>query len=156
MTRSNQTGILLARMSKDGFDICVVLCSGCEVRTGTSRNSIARTNQEFERYANVETLEFYHVYIANCQTEKVPMRVMNSYRLTIFLGVEAEVAGFETEPNEESMVHAQACGLIPCGCVKYLRYRQWLRRVRTCEEEYDVCSSLPHTMPAKMITDRRF
>ena len=92
VTWSNQTGILLARMSMDGFDICVVLCCGCEVRTGTSRNSIARTNQEFERYANVEILEFIHVYIVNCQTEGGPMRVMNSHRLTIFQGVKIEVA----------------------------------------------------------------
>ena len=56
VTWSNQTGILLARMSMDGFDICVVLCCGCEVRIGTSRNSIAQTNQEFERHANVEIL----------------------------------------------------------------------------------------------------
>ena len=84
VTWSNETGILLARMSMDGFDICVVLCCGCEVRTGTSRNSIARTNQEFERYANVEILEFIHVYIANCQTGEDLTRVMNSHRLTIF------------------------------------------------------------------------
>ena len=69
-TWSNQTGILLARMSIDGFDICVALCCGCEARTGTSRNSTARTNQEFERYANVEILEFMHVYIVSCQTER--------------------------------------------------------------------------------------
>ena len=70
-TWSNQTGILLARTSMDGFDICVVLCCGCEVRTGTSRNSVVRTNQEFERFANVEILEFIHVYIMICQTERV-------------------------------------------------------------------------------------
>ena len=45
-TWNDLTGIVPARMSMDGFEICVVLCSGCEVRTGTSRNSIARTNQE--------------------------------------------------------------------------------------------------------------
>ena len=83
VTWSNQTGILLARMSMEGFDICVVPCCDCEVRTGTTRNSIARTNQEFERYANVEILEFIHVYIANCQAEEGPMRIINSYRLTI-------------------------------------------------------------------------
>ena len=37
-TWSDQTGILPARMSMDGFDICVVLCCGCEVRKSTSRN----------------------------------------------------------------------------------------------------------------------
>ena len=106
VTWSNQTGILLARMSMDGFDICVVLCCGCEVRTGTSRHSIARTNQEFERYANVEILELIHVYIANCQTEEGPMRVMNSHRLTIFQGVKIEVAVFMMGPNEVNM---EAC-----------------------------------------------
>ena len=30
--RQDGTGILLARMSMDGFDICVVLCCPCEVR----------------------------------------------------------------------------------------------------------------------------
>ena len=67
----------------DGFDICVVLCCGCEVRIGTSRNSIARTNQEFERYANVE-IKFIYVCIASCQAEEGPMRIMNAHRLTIF------------------------------------------------------------------------
>ena len=85
-------------------------------------------NQEFEGYANVEILEFIHVCIANCQTEEGPMRTMNSYRLTIFHGVKAEVAGFETEPNEESMEHGQACGSIPCGCARESRYQQRLRQ----------------------------
>ena len=84
VTWNDQTGILLARMSIDGFDICVVLCCGCNVRISTPRNSIARTNQEFERYANVEILEFIHVYITCCQTEEGPMRIMNAHKLTIF------------------------------------------------------------------------
>ena len=46
------------------------------------------------------------------------MRVMNSYRLTIFLHDKTELTWFETEPNEESMEHAQASGSILCGCVK--------------------------------------
>ena len=37
------------------------------------------------------------------QTEECPMRIMNAHRLTSFQGVKTEVAGFETEPNEESM-----------------------------------------------------
>ena len=82
-TWNDQTGILPARMSMEGFDICVVPCCGCEVRTGTTRNSIARTNQEFERDANVEMPEFIHVYFANCQAEEGPMRIINSHRLTI-------------------------------------------------------------------------
>ena len=146
VTWSNQTGILLARMSMNGFDICVVLCCGCEVRTGTLRNSIARTNQEFERHANVEILEFIHVYIANCQTEEGPMRVMNSFRLTIFQGVKIEVAVFTMEPNEESMKHAQARGSMPCGCARETRCRRWLSRMRVWKEEYDVCSSLPQSL----------
>ena len=125
-TWSNQTGILLARMSMDGFDICVVLCCGCEVRTGTSRNSIARTNQEFVRYANVGILEFIHVYFTNCQTEKGPMRIMTAHRLTIFQGVKIEVAVFMIGPNKES--------------------RRWLSRMRAWKEEYDVCSSLPQSL----------
>ena len=78
--------VLLARMSMDGFDICIFPCCGCEVRTGTSRNSIARTNQEFVRYSNVEILELIYVYIVICQTDEGLMRIMNSYRLTDFLG----------------------------------------------------------------------
>ena len=46
------------------------------------------------------------------------MRIMNAHRLTIFQGVKTEVAGFETEPNEESMKHAQACGSMPRGCAR--------------------------------------
>ena len=71
------------------------------------------------------------------------MRNMNSFRLTIFLEVKSEVAGVEAEPNEESMVHAQARGSIHCGCVKESRYRERLRWMRTYQEEHDVCSSFP-------------
>ena len=46
------------------------------------------------------------------------MRVMNSYRLTLFLEDRTEMAGVVTEPAEESMEHAQASGSIPCGYVK--------------------------------------
>ena len=141
VTWSNQMGIkatprhpevLLARMSMDGFNMCIVLCCRCEMQTDTSRNLIVRTSWEFERYANVEILELFHVYIVICQTEEGLMRIMNSYRLTIFLDVKTEVAGFETEPNEESMGHAQARGSIPYGCVKESRYRQRLRWMRAC------------------------
>ena len=118
---SELTCIVPARMSMDGFDICVVLCCGCKVRVGTSRNSIARTNQEFERYANVE-----NVCIANCQAEEGPMRIMNVYRFTIFQDVKIEVAVFMMKPNEES--------------------RRWLRRMRASKKECDVCSSLPQSL----------
>ena len=53
-----------------------------------------------------------YVYILICQTEEGLMRIMNSYMLTTFLDVKTEVAGFETEPIEESTGHAQARGLI--------------------------------------------
>ena len=91
-----------------------------------------RTSWELERYANVEILELEHiyVYIVICQTEEGLMRIMISYRLTTFLDVKIEVAGFETEPNEESTVHAQVRGSIPCGCEKESRYRQRLRLMR--------------------------
>ena len=72
-------------------------------QTGTSSTVIGRTNWEFERCANVEILEFIYVYIVICQAEEGPMRVMYSYRLTIFVDDKTEVAGFETDPNEESM-----------------------------------------------------
>ena len=54
VTQSNQTGILLARMSMDGSDICIVLCFGCRnvlilaryalrnVRVSTTRQTLAR------------------------------------------------------------------------------------------------------------------
>ena len=58
-TWSDQTDIVPARTRMNGAAICVVLCCGCEVRMGTSRNSIARTNQEFERYADTRILEFF-------------------------------------------------------------------------------------------------
>ena len=73
------------------------------MQTDTSRNLIVRTSWEFERYANVEILELIYVHIVICQTEECPMRIMYGHRLTIFQGVKTEVAGFETEPNEESM-----------------------------------------------------
>ena len=60
-TWNDLTGIVPARMSMDGFDICVVLCCGCEVRIGTSRNSIARTNQEFERCAKIMMINLMRV-----------------------------------------------------------------------------------------------
>ena len=142
-TWNDQTGILPARMSMDGFDIYVVLCCGCEVGTSTPRNSLARTNQEFERYANVEILEFIHVCIAKWQTEEGPMKVMNSHRLTIFQGVKVEVAVFMMEPNEESMEHAQARHSMPCGCARESSCRRWLSRTRAWEEEYNVWSPLP-------------
>ena len=125
-TWNDLTSIVLARMSMDGFDICVVLCCGCEVRTGTSRDSIARKNQEFERYAKIEILEFIHVCIENCQAEECPMRIMNAHRLTIFQHVKIEVAVFMMKPNEEN--------------------RQWFSRMRAWKEEYDVCSSLPQSL----------
>ena len=121
-TWNGLTSIVLARMSMDGFDICFVLCCGCEVRIGTSRNSIARKNQEFERYANIEILEFIHVCIATCQAEEGPMRIMNAHRLTIFHHVNIEVAVFMMKANEEN--------------------RQWLSRMRAWKEECHVCSSL--------------
>ena len=144
VTWSNQTGILLARMSMNGFHICVVLCCGCEVRTGTSRNSIARTNQEFERYANVEILEFMHVYIANCQTEGGSDEGHEFAQ--VFQGDKMEVAVFMMGPNEESMEHAQARGSMLCGCARESRCRRWLSRTRVWKEEYDVCSSLPQSL----------
>ena len=67
------------------------------------------------------------------------MRIMTAHRLTIFQGVKTEVAGFETEPNEESMEHAQACGSMTCGCATESRCRRWLSRMRAWKEEYDVC-----------------
>ena len=103
-TWNDLTGIVPTRMSMDGFDICVVLCCGC------TSNSIARTNQEFERYANIEILEFIHVCIANYQAGEGPMRTMNAHRLTIFHDVKIEVAVFMMKPNEES--------------------RRWLNRMR--------------------------
>ena len=65
------------------------------------------------------------------------MRMMNSYRLTIFLDVKTELAGFETEPNENER------GSILYGCVNEPRYRQRLRWMRAYREEHDVCSSFP-------------
>ena len=64
------------RMSMDGFDICIVLCDGCEMQTGTSRNLTVRTNWEFERYVNIEILEF--IYIVNCQAEEGIVRAHGS------------------------------------------------------------------------------
>ena len=68
--------VLLARMSMDRFDICIVLCDGCEIQTGTSRNLIVRKKWVLERYVNIEILEV--IYIVNCQAEKGLMRAHGS------------------------------------------------------------------------------
>ena len=60
----------------DGFDICTVLCCGCEMQTDTSRNLIVRTNLEFERHVNIEILEF--IYVVNCQAEEGFVRARGS------------------------------------------------------------------------------
>ena len=64
------------RTSVDGFDICTVLCDGCEMQTGTSRNLTVRTNWEFEIYVNIEILEV--IYIVTCQTEEGLVRAHGS------------------------------------------------------------------------------
>ena len=58
----------------DGFDICTVLCDGCEMQTGTSRNLIVRT--KFERYVKTEILDF--INFVNCQAEEGLMRAHGS------------------------------------------------------------------------------
>ena len=65
----------------------------------------------------------------------------------MFLDDKTEMAGVVTKPNEEIMEHVQTYGSLPCGCMKEPRYRQC--RVRACEGEYDVCSSLAHCLIAE-------
>ena len=104
---------------------------------------MVQTSWEFERNANVEILELIYVlhrYLSNWRGSDEDLEFV---QLTIFLDVKTEVTGFETEPNEESMEHAQARGSVPCGCVKESRYRQRLRWMRAYQEEHDVCSSFP-------------
>ena len=74
-----------------------------------------------------------------CQTEEGLMKVKKSYGLKMFLDDMNEMAGVVTKPNEESMEYAQASGSLLCRCMTEPRYRQY--RMRSCEEEYDVCSS---------------
>ena len=51
------------------------------------------------------------------------------------------MAGVVAEPNEESVEYAQASGS--------------LRQMRACEEEYNVCSSLPRSLSAESEFDTR-
>ena len=124
----------------------VYLFGSCNWVAVQPRNLIARMNWEFERYANVENLEFIHVNIVICQTEEDLMKVKSSNRLTMFLDDKTEMVGVVTKPNEESMEYAQASGSLPCGCVKEPKYRHC--RMRACKEEYDVCSYLPRSLIA--------
>ena len=71
---SRHRDILFVQVNLDGFDMCIVLCYGCEIRTDTPRNSIRRTSLEFGSYANVEILGFINVCIVTCQTEEGPMK----------------------------------------------------------------------------------
>ena len=48
------------------------------MQTGTSRNLIVRTNREFEKYMNIEILEFIYVHIVNCQAEEGLVRAHGS------------------------------------------------------------------------------
>ena len=73
------------------------------------------------------------------------MKIMNAHKLTIFQGVKTKVAGFETEPNEESMKHAQACGSMPCGCA---------RESRSTMVESDAC--LERTVRRVLIPSTKF
>ena len=87
-------------MNLVGFDICIVLCFDCKIWADTPRNSIVRTKWEFEMCTNVVILEFLNVYIVMCPTKEGPMKVMNSYRLKMFLDVKTEVP---------TMVTSSAC-----------------------------------------------
>ena len=72
------------------------------------------------------------------------MKVKMSYRLSMFLDDETEVAGVVTKPNEESMEYAQASGSLLCRCMTEPTYRQYRKRA-----EYDVCSSFPCSLIAE-------
>ena len=75
------------------------------------------------------------------------MKVKRSHGLSMFLDDMIEMAGVGTKPNEESMEYAQASGSLLCRCMTEPTYRQY--RMRACEEEYDVCSSFPHSLIAE-------
>ena len=88
-------------------------------RFGTAvqpRSSPNRTSWEFGRYMKVEIPKCNYVSMMNGGTEEDLMKVKESYR---FMDDETEMAGVVTEPKVSGS----------------------LRRVRVCEEEYDVCSS---------------
>ena len=65
------------------------------------------------------------------------MKVLISYRLTILLDVETEVARFVTEPNGErwSLLQRRVLRKLARVCHD--------PQVCDCEAEYDVCASLP-------------
>ena len=65
----------------------------------------------------------------------------------MFLDDKTEMAGVVTKPNEESMEYAQASGSLLCRCMTEPSYLQY--RMLACEEEYDVCSSFPHSLIAE-------
>ena len=75
------------------------------------------------------------------------MKVKKSHGLSMFLDDMTEMAGVVTKPNGENMEYAQASGSLLCRCMTEPRYRQY--RMRACEEEYDVCSSFPHSLIAE-------
>ena len=80
------------------------------------RKLIARMIQEFERYANVEILEFVDTVI--CQTEWNLMEVERLNKPTMFLDDETEMAGAETKPNEVGMECDQTYSTLRCGRAK--------------------------------------
>ena len=91
------------RMSMDRFDICTVLCCGCEMdRTDTSRTLIVRTSWEFEVRERQDP--GVHLRLQSDLSDRRRSDEDHKF-VTIFLDVKTGVAGFETEPNNENMEH---------------------------------------------------
>ena len=75
----------------------VYLSGSCNQITVQPRRLLSERIRGFERFANVEILEFFHIVI--CQTEEGPMKVKKSYG-SMFLDDKTEMAGVVTKPNE--------------------------------------------------------
>ena len=72
-------------------------------------------NWDFERYANVEILDFRYTVI--CQTAEDLMKVKKSNMLTMFLDDKTETANVVTKPNER-IEYCQTSASLLCGSMK--------------------------------------
>ena len=102
----------------DGNDLMETIMNrmASSVCLSGSNGQTVSQNREFERYANVEILEF--VYTVIRQTEEDLKKLEKSSKLTMFLDDKTEMVGAETKPNELGMECVQTYGSLPCGRVE--------------------------------------
>ena len=96
----------------DGFDICTVLCCGCEVdRTDTSRNLIVRTSWEFEVRERRDP--GVHLRLHRDLSDRRGSEEDHEFaQVDDFPGRQNEVARFGTEPSEDAWgIRVVRCGM---------------------------------------------